>query len=181
LTFFRINFPILKDNVNKIKISLANRSETKYLKETDSFEITLDKNNKPNHQKLDLVHELAHVIINLENFKKGKNIKKKGRYFGEKSAIKIELMLLKKYFPQLFAAKLGSILHNIWQTLFEIEIYQNPNQNPDKLYANCFNRCFVGANQKTNRDYLLNLDIMYQNFSLLTYVVSYVNILSKFK
>ena len=177
LAFFKKEYPILRENINRIKISMADCSGAKYMKESDSFEITLDKNVKTNHQKLDLIHELAHVVLNLGYFKKGKNIKKKGRYFGEKSAIKIELMLLKKYSPQLFVAKLGSILHNIWKTLFEIEIYQNPNRNPDKLYAECFNRCFAGANQKINRDYLLNLDILYQNFSLLPYVVAYTNIL----
>lgn len=177
LKLFGQKYPILGKYIHKIKIVLGDGAEAKYIKENDSFIITLDKKVKPNHQMMDLIHELAHVILYLENFKKGENILKNGRYFIEKLTTKIEFNFLKKYFPQLFVAKLGTILHNIWLTLFEIELYKNPDKNHGEICAKCHNRCFLGANKKINYGYLLNNDILYDSFLLLPYVVADVNIL----
>ena len=174
-------YPIIKENIKKIDIKFTDCSETKYIKETDSFEITLDKKLKTNHQKIDLIHEMAHVISYLVYFKKGKNIFIKGRYFREKLAIETELKILKKYYPSMFVAKLGVVLHNICQTLFEIELYQNPRENQSEEFAMCLRRCFKDEMQKNSYDYLLNPDVLYESFSLLPYVVADVNILMKQK
>jgi len=180
LALFEKKNPILHKNIGKINISLGEYSESKYVKESDSFKIILDKNIKINHQKMDLIHELAHVVSYLKSFKKGENILKNGRYFREKSAIEIEIKFLEKYFPDLFLAKIGNILYNLPQTLFEIELYQKPNRNQGEVYAKCLNRCYANLKQEINRDYLLNEDILYGNFLWLPYAVAYTNALSDF-
>lgn len=180
INIFEKKYPILKKYKNKIKIRLDNKSNTKYVKEKDYFDITLNKKVSLNHQLMDLIHELSHVISMLKVFKKDDYLYFLGTYYWEKSAINIELNFINKNFPELFTAELGNILQIIHQILFEIEIYQHPNQNPDRLFAKCFNRCFKGANQKNNKTYLLNLDVLYNNFHQLPYVVGYTNILNKF-
>jgi hypothetical protein len=177
LDYFGEKYPILGKNIDKINISSGDYSETNYVKENDSFKISLDKKIKINYQKMDLIHELAHIVSYLEAFKEGKNILKEGRYFREKSAIKIEIKFLKKYFPQLFLAKLENILYNLAQTLFEIEFYQKPSANLGEILAKYFNKCFVGSKEKINRGYLFNKDILYGNFEWLPYAVAYTNVL----
>jgi hypothetical protein len=157
------NLPLdLKDKIRATKISLAEISETRYIKETDSFEITLDRKLNSNHQTIDLIHEFSHIISHLKNFQQGKNPFKAGFYSSEKSAINIELKFLKRHFPKLFAAKMGIISHCIKQTIFETELYQHTDRN-----------------QPLDAKYLLNPEILYQSFYLLPYAIAYTNILSK--
>ena len=179
LNFFRKKYPILDKNKDKIRIKLAERSEAKYVKEKDCFEITLEEKIGVNHQLMDLIHELAHVVCMLESFERDDDYFWKSKYEKEKSAIDIELDFIKKYFPELFLAKLGYILQTFHQILFEIEIYQNPDEDPDILYVECLNRCF-GTSQKVNRGYLLMEGILYRSFSELVYAVAYTNSLLNF-
>ena len=153
--------PDLRNKIRATKISLAEISETKYIKETDSFEIILDKKLNSNHQAMDLIHEFSHIISHLKNFQRGKNPFKAGFYSREKSAINIELKFLKKDFPELFTVKLGVISHCVRQTMFEIELYQHTDKN-----------------QSLDPKYLLNPEILYQSFYLLPYAVAYTNVLS---
>lgn len=177
LMVFAEKYLFLREIIDRIKIGLADDSETKYVKEIDSFEVTLDKKDKINHQMMELVHELGHVVSYLNNFKKGKNILKKGRYSREKSAIEIEVLFLKKYYPDLFVAKLENILFYLPQTLFEIELYKYPDRNQGEVYAKCFNRCSIGIKYDSSQKYLFNEDVVYNCFVWLPYAVAYVNTL----
>jgi len=166
-------------DVAKINIVLGDFSETKYQKFRDSFEISLDKTAKINHQKMELIHEIAHVLSFLDCFSKDCNPYKKGRYFREKSAIEIEAMFLKKYYPKLLLAKVENILYNLSQTLFEIELYDKPARDQGGVYARCLNKCFVDSKIKFCKDYLFSEEIVYNSFLYLPYAVAYVNVLSK--
>jgi len=179
LSIFSEKYTIFKQYKHKINLLQGNGPGTKYIKENDSFEITLNNNTNINHQIMDLIHELAHVESLLRSLAKSGHLFTKGIYIREKTAINIEINFIKKHFPVLFSATLGTILQIIHQTLFEIDISQNSNKNPHRLYAKYYNQCFPGTNQKTNRTYLLNQDILYNHFRLLPYAVAYSNTLVK--
>lgn len=178
LKIFKEKEYFFKKNENRIKIQFGNHSKIDYVKETDGFTITLKEKTNINHQIVDLIHELAHVTSMIKILKQNKFIKLKA-YYLEKSAIKKEIIFLKKYFPEILIAKLGDILRIICQTLFEIEIYQNPNKDPDKLYLKYLNKCFKKNKRTNSRDYLSNQDILYKSFSQLIYTTAYVNTLQK--
>lgn len=110
-------------------------------------------------------------------FKQNSYIKPK-KYFLEKIAIEREIKLLKKYLPELIVPKLKDILVNNCQTLFEIKISKNPNLNPDDLYIKLLNKCFT-KNENKKYIYLFNQNILYKDFSQLTYSIAYTNVLEK--
>ncbi len=177
LDFFRKKENFFKKYENRITIIFGNFSQTKYIKETDSFNITINKEVNIKHQIVDLIHELAHVLSMIKILKQNKFIKISA-YYLEKSAIKEEILILKKYFPEIFIAKLGDILCIINQTLFEIDIYQNPKKDPNKLYIKYLNKCFKKNNKTNSYNYLLNQDILYKSYSQLIYAIAYTNILN---
>jgi len=162
----------------KINIKSGSESKTIYKKELDDFEITINKSVNPRHQITDLIHELSHMVSYLESFKKGIDMSDKGVYLREKQALKIEIEILRSLSTDLYKAVLfGETLALIFRTLFEIEIYKNPNQNLEKLYAKIFNKCYKTANQKTNPMFFLDERIIFSPFSSLPYAVVNVNML----
>lgn len=162
----------------KININLGHNSKMLYKKESDTFEITIDENVNTRHQITDLIHELSHMVSYLESFKKGIDMSGKGVYLREKQALKIETEILRSLSIDLYKAVLfGETLALIFRTLFEIEIYKNPNQNLEKLYANNFNKCYKVANQKTNLLYLLDERIIFYPFTSLPYVIAHTTLL----
>lgn len=180
LNFFKEKESFFKKNEGRIKIKFGNCFQTDYIKENDNFVITLKEKLDIRHQILELIHELSHVISMATILKQDKFTKSKA-YLLEKLAIKKEIFYIKKYFPEVFLAKIGNILQTICQTLFEIDIYQNPNQDPDKLYSKYWNKCFRGILNNNNQNYLSNQDIVYKSFSQLIYTISYINVLNKSK
>lgn len=177
--FLAQKYSSLRKNKEKVRILLAeDDSKMSYDKKEDSFIITLDGRLSERHQVMDLIHEIGHVVGMLHGFESSKL--KKGKYKNEKAATWFELNFLEKYFPEMFLAKLGNILQSIQISLFEMAIYDNPNQNPDKLSADCFNRCFIGAKQIKNRGYLLKRQVIYSSFEELPYSIAYVNNLTSF-
>lgn len=159
---------------HKIKIKLGEDSRMFYKKETDGFEITIDKSSNIRHQSTDLIHELGHVISYIQNFKRKVNPLGKGAYSREKEALGIELAILKKTSPELFQAYFTEALLTFRRVLFEIELYTNPKQNLGKPYADTFNRCFKKADQKENPLYILDDRIVLHPLSSLPHAVTYV-------
>jgi hypothetical protein len=99
-------------------------------------------------------------------------------YFLEKLAIKKEINFFTKYFPQALIALQGSILRMIYQTLFEIEIYQNPDKNPNEIYLKYLKKCSKNISKSDNWNYLSNQDILYKCFTQLIYAIAYTNTLN---
>ena len=171
-------YKVLDKYRNKIDIKLGENSEIFYKKETDGFEIIISKNINNCHQIVDLIHELAHVITYLKSFKRGINPSEKGAYWREKEALKIEIRILRKLksvFLQNFFTEALLVFRRI---LFEIELYQNPNQNLSKLYAQTFNRCFKKANQQNNPLYILDEKIIRYPFSSLPHAIAQYQVVS---
>ncbi|MBI2268298.1 MAG: hypothetical protein HYU80_02480 [Candidatus Blackburnbacteria bacterium] len=163
----------------KIKVKLDDDSRMLYRKETDSFEIAINKNNNIRHQSIELIHELAHVINYLRDFKKEIDPLVGGARLHEKEALAVELSILKELSPELFYTHFTDALLTIRRTLFEIELYTNPKQNLSKLYAETLNRCFKKANQKENPTYLLDERIVLRPLSTLPHAVAYATYLDK--
>lgn len=164
----------------KIRIKQGTGNWMSYQKKSDSFLINLDKIVNSRHQALYLIHELAHVVNYLNEFKKEIDPLREGKYHQEKAVKKIEINLLKGISEPLFNAYLGEILLNLRKTLFEIELHQNPNQDFSKLYAQTFNRCYKEAKQKENPIYLLNEEIIFKPFTTLPHAVAAVEVIEKF-
>jgi len=163
----------------KVKIKMGEATFVKYEKITDSFLITIDKYANFRHQLMGLIHELSHIINLLKDFQNRLDILQKGKYFQEKGAIEIEFSLLKALSENLLRASLSKVLLTFWRVIFEMDLYENPNQNIEKLYAHTFNLCFRKANQKRNRFYILNEQILTAPFSTLPHAVAYFEIVQK--
>lgn len=161
----------------KIRITKGEPSFIKYNKTEDSFVITIDKYSNPRHQIMILIHEMSHIINYLKDFQNGVSYLEQGRYAQEKRAVETEYSILKDVSEDLFRASLGKVLIAFWTTFFEMELYENPNQDIGKLYANTFNQCFIEAKQKRNPFFVLNEKIITQPFFNLPYVVAYSKIL----
>lgn len=165
----------------KVKIKMGEETHVKYEKKTDSFLITIDRYANFRHQATGLIHELGHVISFLKDFQNRLDPLEKGKYYEEKNAIKIQFSVLKNLSENLFRASLAEVLLTFWKIMFETSLYENPNQDIEKLYANTFNICFKGSNQKKNPFYLLNEAIITSPFSSLPHAVAYYKILQGMK
>jgi len=171
-------YPILNKFRNKIEISLGDRSELLYKKETDTFQIIINKNLNSRHKIMDLIHELSHLIYNIKN-PENKNKTSSGKsYLREKEALKIELSMLKSLSDKVLRASLGETLLTYHRVLFEIELYKKPKQNLSKLYAKIFNKCFKEAKQKTNPLFILDEYITLRPLSSLPYALAYSEVLN---
>jgi len=154
------------------------KSSMSYKKESDSFEITVNKTNNFRHQACDLIHELSHVIVYLNYFKKEINPLDVGTYQREKEAIQNEEKILKDISLDLYKTLLyNEMLISIQQTIFEIELYKNVNQDLAKLYASTFNKSYKKAKQISNYSYILNKEVIYKSFFILPHTVAGSNVI----
>lgn len=180
--FFAKEYPIIAKFRQKIKIEPEKEnSSTIYRRKKDIFVISIGEGSNIRHQTMSLIHELSHVASLLTSLNEEKDLVFiGGKYQAEKEAIKIETRLLKKISSKLYFAHLGDVLlFPFRSTLFEIDLYQNPDQKPSRLYAQSFNRCFLKAKQKNNPLYLLDKRIISGPFSYLCHALARYQVLSK--
>ncbi len=170
-------FPVLEKFRGKVQVNRGDASQTLYEKETDSFRVTLNRQINGRHQSLDLIHELGHVISQLQTFSRGSDPLKGGKYQAEKSALENALVVMNGLSPLLFGAYLGEVLLLFHRALFEIELYTRPTRNLGQVYAQGFNRCFPKAQQTTNPTYLLDERITLSPLSSLPHVVAHATVL----
>lgn len=178
IDYFVERYPLFSKFKHKVSVKLGKSSSMFYKKETDSFQITIDKNLNIRHQIVELIHELGHVVRYLQNFNRGINPLERGIYLREKEAFKIELANLEAVSPNLFRALFSELLLLFNRVLFEIELYANPNQDLSRLYAKTFNRCFKKAKQKTNPLYILDEHIVLKPLSSLPQAIASAELLS---
>lgn len=153
----------------KSKLKIVGDSESYVIRNGDLFEIHIDSNQNLRHQILDLVHEMFHLQID-------DGIKNK--YLREKGAESLEMEFYMRNFPNLYKALFGEFLKVFHRVLFEIELYKNPTQNLSKLYADTFNRCFVGASQGENKSYILDSLIIHHPFQNLPHFLAQIDLIS---
>ncbi len=173
-------YEILQKFKKKIKIKFTDYSEMSYNVQDDSFEISIEKDTNLRHQSLAIIHELIHVVNHIESYKRGFLPSEKGNYFQEKETLKKEIPLLKKISPVFYKSIFSEFLKVFQQVLFEIELYNNPNQNLSKLYADVYNLCYPQANQKQNRSFILNKDIVEQPLSILPNAIAQSIVIKKY-
>lgn len=176
---FSKKYPFLKKHNNKIKISLSDSSSSEYIKETDTFKININKNITLNHQVVDFLHEIGHIDLMIKIFQKD-SYTQPNSYILEKMAIKKEIDLIKKYLPEMLIPKIKYVSTTICRTLFEIKLFNSPNQNPNILYSKLLNQFYIDENINENNGYLYSKDILFKNLSQLTYTVAYCNVFIDF-
>lgn len=176
--FMFVQYTCLEKFKDKIIVKFSDQTDMSYEKESDTFQIRINRNFNFRHQALFLIHELGHVRDHLNKFENGVDPIVVGKYFGEKAAKEIEMDVLQKISTELYQANLAEVLLLLRLITFEIQMYQKPDQNLAKLYAKTFNDCFYGAKQKTNPIYLINERIVTDAFSALPHAVAAVNVLS---
>ena len=172
IDFVEREYPILKKFTKKIVYKQGKKVYMNYKKEEDIFEIYNLESENFRHRTLFLLHELSHVVSHLECFKKGFHPSEKGKYFSENDVISIILSLLRKVSEELYQAYFGDILGILYGMLFELELYENPDQDLGKLRAKVFNQCFQGAKQRINRSYLMDESIIMSPLSYLLYAIA---------
>ena len=137
---------------------------TVFKKSTKTVVIEFLFGEKRIYSVLTLVHELGHAIAMLKCADKGIDPYKKSKYWHEKQAYKFKFRFedgcLSKKIK--YAAR-GEILNTLSSTLFEYDIYTNPNQNFDKAYARAINRVYPGCCfQKNNPFYVLENSFVFR-------------------
>jgi len=179
--FVAKHYPILDKYKEKIQIEFTTEGppNIRYIKEMDHFRIILNKNDNLRHQSISLVHELSHTVSFLQDFKRNIDWVEPGKYQDEKEAYQIEFKFLQKASVDLYQARLGDILLTFRRVLFEIEIYNQPEQDLAKLYAQTFNRCFKQAKQIANLLYVIDEGIVMRPLSNLSHAIACENVLSK--
>lgn len=178
VTIFSKKYPLLKKINKRIQISLSDSSNSEYIKETDTFTININKNIKLNHQIIDFIHEIGHIDLMIKIFQKDSYIQSNS-YILEKMAIKKEINLIKKYLPEMLISKINYVSMAICHTLFEIKLFNNPNQDLNILYSELLSKFYIDKNIEENNGYLYNKDILFKNLSQLTYAIAYCNVFTK--
>jgi len=176
---FSKKFPLLKKHYDQIKIGFSDSSNSEYIKETDKFQININQNIGLNHQIVDFLHEISHIDLMIKIFQRDSYIQPNS-YILEKMAIKKEINLIKKYLPEMLIPKIKYISMTICHTLFEIKLFNNPNQNPNILYSKLLNQFYIDENINENNGYLFNKNILFKNLSQLTYAVAYCNVFTRY-
>lgn len=175
INFVAKEYPILKKFQHKVKINVSQETYTEYLKKTDSFKISIDKELNNRHKITGLIHELSHVISILTNFK----ILSKNKYQHELETSKIELKLLKRLDPKLYQEKIASMLVTLYLVEFEVESIKNPDQDLPRLYAKTINKYFPQSKQIKNYAYLINENFVTHPLRNLPHAMAYIKILEK--
>lgn len=131
--------------------------QTKYDKKKKTVTIYISTKETDIHNTLKFVHELGHALVMLGSVDKNIDLSGKSRYWHEKEGIKetfaLEKTLLSKKVRE--ASQADFLLGFFTLALFEYEIYNNPDQDFDKVYAKAINRCYLKAKQRENPFYVL--------------------------
>lgn len=162
VSFFANNYDFLNKDLNRVKIKKGEYSQMIYDKDDSQIAITINKNINNRHKLKDLFHEMCHVVNLLESLNADKSILNESKYLREKKAIEIESKISKKVSTDFHNAFLFDSLLNMKEVFFEIKLYDNPNQDIDKLYADAHNKIFYKSDQKKNPVYLFNKDILFR-------------------
>lgn len=172
-------YPILEKFKRKITFTQSDSFRMTYRKESDTFEVFVNRNVNERHHLVGLVHELSHVISHLQNFEADIDPLANGKYLNEKETLEIELTIFKTMSEDLYRAYFAEVLLVLQRVLFEIEIYTSGREDLDKLYAESFNKSFKKGRQKENPLYLLDEFIIFSPLSSLPHAVASMRVIEK--
>ncbi|OGD78661.1 hypothetical protein A2368_01985 [Candidatus Collierbacteria bacterium RIFOXYB1_FULL_49_13] len=123
--FFLITreYPILNPFVSCIKINPSTVNNSRYFKDTDSFEINYNSTVNTRHQFFNLLHEICHIVTYLELFQKHTNPLAEGKYFTEKDGYHKQLTILKKLDPKIYKAFIEMEKQEAYTQQQELKLY----------------------------------------------------------
>jgi len=175
-------FPEVEKIIPRIEIGPVTDfcPSAKFIKETKSVLIQVpNKNCICNF--LTFVHELGHALSLIRLADKGIDPRSKSKYWHEKEAYKFKFKFEEKCLSEeIKNASRGSVLGHFLITFFEYEIYNNPDQDFNKAYAQAINRCYPGrANQEENPFYVIENGFIYRPADATASVVCTELLLSK--
>lgn len=104
----------------------------------------------------DLIHEIGHALDMLEKADAGIDTEEISKFEMEYSAIDFS----HRFYPNIFSESEQKLirynnLSGIASTLFEIDVFQNPDQDFDKAYAKAIKRCYPMFKDASNPFYVL--------------------------
>jgi hypothetical protein len=169
--------PILGVFKEKIEIKPYDSSYMNYVRETDSFEVFINKNENFRHRSLALIHELSHVVNYLYGLQKGNDPHLKNLHQREKEELQTELEIRKKLSPDIYNSFFCEALRLFWKIIFQIEMYTNPKDNASVVSAQIFNRCFKEAHQKKNYLHVFDEAIVLRPFEALPHAIATAEVL----
>ncbi|MBI3396939.1 hypothetical protein HY045_00525 [Candidatus Woesebacteria bacterium] len=156
-------FLIKKINVKNdvlSKIVVQETNDTLYSAEPEVYQgnviIKYSKSGRRIEDAIGFSHECGHAIELLSLIKK--NIKPTGKpsYYHEEKAVDIELRYAKSLSRNIIKARVGNFLYTFANSLFEHEIYNNPDCDYEVAYANSRNNVCRQLNQIRNPFYVFN-------------------------
>ncbi len=172
-------YPILNKFRGRIFFDLdCKDSKAYYEKKTDTFKIIINKDKDRWEQTVELFNSIANVISDLTSFEANWNSESINDSV-EHDPYWIEFKLLKKFLPKVYQARVLSILSDIADIIFLLEVYKNPDQDLPKLYANAVNHCFPDAKQTENYTYLIKDHLSFHPFSTLPQAIAQVKVLGE--
>ncbi len=119
--------PVLKNTEVE---ETAGQALFKYLPEQNSYKIEIPSGISKNQKIAILVHELSHVATHFLT-----DNKIESPYESEKRALELELRISKGISSEYYLANLRDYLMCFVRTDFQIDMFINPEQDPDVLYG----------------------------------------------
>lgn len=151
-----------KDRIDIIFDDEEFYSSAYYNKERNIAEIWMSKQQDDIYRTLDFVGLLGHALNVLELVDKGGDPHKIPKYLSKYKIIKYSMKFLESYVSENHQKFIRyNLLSTIAATLFEIDIFINPEQDFDKAYARAINRCYPMTHQTENPFY-----VFYKKFVL---------------
>lgn len=149
---------------DKIEIKYENEDllgSAEYKTDKNIVEIRLKPNNGDINSTLGFVDDLGFAFNMLEAWDKGESPLDIPVYVSKYKALEYGMKFQKAYIIKKHQKVLRyNVLVGITMTLFQIDIFTNPNQDFDKAYARAINRCYPMAHQTENPFYVLDQNII---------------------
>lgn len=106
---------------------------------------------------LSLAHEFGHALFLLKLMDKGINPKQESNFINEKAAVKMELEYSRFLSKNVYTARIGNFLHTFTNTVFEHQIYTNPEYDFGVAYLESRRQVYKSFGAEISQNYLKNM------------------------
>jgi len=159
------NLPEVKNVISKIKIEKKIGFNPSARYDWKNKKVIIETPTKPSiYNALTFIHELGHAIYFLKLAEKNIAPLSKSRYWHEKKAFKFKFKFENLALPkEVKNASRERVLADFLTAFFEHQVYTNPNQDFDKVYAESISRCYPQKpKQKSNPLYVLENSLIFR-------------------
>ena len=174
--------PEVKKVISKIKIEKKIGFNPSARYDWKNKKVIIETPIKPSiYHVLTFIHELGHAIYFLKLAEKKIAPLSKSRYWHEKKAFKFKFKFENLALPkEIKNASRERVLADFLTAFFEHQVYTNPNQDFDKVYAESINRCYPNKpKQKSNPFYVLENSLIFRPCGTVTGSVVRAELLSE--